>query len=136
MISCSNNNSFEDKKVLVDESFVKEYSENSLIKEKFLEFYDLNLLLENKPEFKKNIKERLYYFTLDSNKVLNLNKTSKIKKVNITKCNSENAFKISFELKSEGFIKKDSIFATIIEQNIVLDLKKTTASKVKFSRFN
>ena len=83
IISCSNKKSFNNKESLVDEITVKEYSSNSVVKEKFLEFYDLNILLENNPQFTENIKERLNHFKLDSSKVLYLQKTSKIKDIKI-----------------------------------------------------
>lgn len=136
MISCSNNKSFEKNEVLIEENPVKEYSTNSLVKEKFLELYDLNLLLENNPQFEENIKKRLDYFTLDSSKILKLNKTSKIKNIQVIKYNSEITFKIIFDLETENFTKKDSVLAKLAEEEIIVDDTKTKSTKIKFSRFN
>ena len=136
MISCSNNKSFEKNEVLIEENPVKEYSTNSLVKEKFLELYDLNLLLENNPQFEENIKKRLDYFTLDSSKILKLNKTSKIKNIQVIKYNSEITFKIIFDLETENFTKKDSVLAKLSEEEIIVDDTKTKSTKIKFSRFN
>tara|TARA_R110002050_G_scaffold342_4_gene2218 strand:- start:105 stop:551 length:447 start_codon:yes stop_codon:yes gene_type:complete len=136
MISCSNNKSFENKESLVDENPVKNYSINSLVKEKFLEFYDLNLLLENNPQFEKNIKERLSYFTLDSNKILTLNKASKIKNIKIIKNNSDINLKLLFDIEFNNSSKKDSLRVIIIEEQVILDANTITATKVKFSRFD
>lgn len=135
MISCSNNKSIENKESLVDENKVKEYSTNSLVKEKFLEFYDLNLLLENNPQFKENINKRLYSFTSDSSRILNLNKDSEIKNIKIIKNNSNINLKLLFEIETNNSSKKDSLLAIILEEQIILDGKKIIAKKVKFSRF-
>ncbi|WP_026776048.1 hypothetical protein [Polaribacter sp. Hel_I_88] len=136
IISCSNKKSFNNKESLVDEITVKEYSSNSVVKEKFLEFYDLNILLENNPQFTENIKERLNHFKLDSSKVLYLQKTSKIKDIKIIKHNSETTFKILFNLETGNLKQRDSVLAKFFEEEIIIEDTITKSTKVKFSRFN
>jgi len=129
IISCSNKKSFNNKESLVDEITVKEYSSNSVVKEKFLEFYDLNILLENNPQFTENIKERLNHFKLDSSKVLYLQKTSKIKDIKIIKHNSETTFKILFNLETGNLKQRDSVLAKFFEEEIIIECHKNLKTK-------
>lgn len=135
-LSCSNRISEANKEALDELHTVKEYSTVTLVKEKFLEFYDLSILLENSPQFEENIKKRMRYFMLDANKVISVKKNSKIKNLKVVKNTSKMNMKLLFDLKTGNLSKKDSVFVTIIKEDIILDSSKVSSTKVKFSRFN
>lgn len=142
IFSCSKQNTPLNEKALVEDSFtVKKYSTKSLVKEKFLEFYDLRLLLEENPQFKENIKSRLMSFKLDSSEVLKITPNSKIKKLIITelllpKKNSDSLLKVLFEISENNILKKDSIIAYINDNKIMINEEVVTTRKIKFKKFN
>lgn len=142
LVSCANNSPTADENSITEEAFlVKEYSTNSLVKEKFLEFYDLKVLLENKPEFKEVIAKRLASFKIDSNTILEISKNSKIKNFEITEPDSINInayskLKIIFEIDDQITSKKDSLIVFIFEEYFTLDDEKVTSKKIKFTRFH
>lgn len=142
IFSCSKQNAPLNEKALVEDSFtVKKYSTKSLVKEKFLEFYDLRLLLEENPQFKENIKSRLMSFKLDSSEVLKITPNSKIKKLIITelllpKKNSDSLLKVLFEISENNILKKDSIIAYINDNKIMINEEVVITRKIKFKKFN
>ena len=142
IISCANNSPISNEKSIIDDTFtVKEYSTSSFVEEKFLEFYDLKLLLKNKPEFKEVIEKRLASFKIDSNTILEISKNSKIKNFEIIKSDSLNInayskLKIVFEVDNEKASNKDSLIVYVFEKDFTLDGEKTTSKKIKFSRFD
>ncbi len=140
LFSCSNKSSLKNKENLSD-SMVKTYSTSSLIKEKFIEFYDLSTLYNQKTQFKKGIEVRLKSFMVDTNHVFIFEKGSKINKIKIEEKplidnNNNDSIKIFFEIKNGEIIKQDSIITIIMRKQILLDSKNVISTKIKFSRFN
>lgn len=141
LVSCAKNVPVLNEKSDIEETFlVKEYSIPSLVKEKFLEFYDLKILLKNKPEFKESIEKRLSNFKLDSSNILELNRNSTIKNLKIIESDSLNIntslrLKIIFDINEKTTSKKDSLIVFVFEKNFTLDGEKITSKKIKFARF-
>jgi hypothetical protein len=118
----------------------KMYSTQILIKEKFLEFYDLNLLLKNNLSFQNKIKERLKSFTLDSLPVLDLSKDSKIENIQqkgmiINLSDSIQKTKLIFNVLSKKNLRKDSISVFIFKKKLRIHSDVVISTKVKFSRY-
>ncbi len=141
IVSCSKHNTPLNEKILPEEGFtLKKYSSKSMIKEKFLEFYELKLLLANNTQFKDNIESRLTSFRLNNNEVLKITPKSKIKNLVITKLlmpkkSSESRLKILYEISVNNMVKKDSIIAHIIDNKIIIKRDTMNNRKIKFSRF-
>ena len=140
LFSCSNKSSLKNKENLSD-SMVKTYSTSSLIKEKFIEFYDLSTLYNQKTQFKRGIEVRLKSFMIDTNHVFIFEKGSKINKIKIEEKtdidnNPTDFIKVFFEIKNGEIVKQDSIVAMIMKKHILLDSKNVISTKIKFSRFN
>ena len=140
LFSCSNKSSLKNKENLSD-SMVKTYSTSSLIKEKFIEFYDLSTLYNQKTQFKRGIEVRLKSFMIDTNHVFIFEKGSKINKIKIEEKtdidnNPTDFIKVFFEIKNGEIVKQDSIIAMIMKKQILLDSKNVISTKIKFSRFN
>jgi hypothetical protein len=140
LFSCSNKSSLKNKENLSD-SMVKTYSTSSLIKEKFIEFYDLSTLYNQKTQFKRGIEVRLKSFMIDTNHVFIFEKGSKINKIKIEEKtdidnNPTDFIKVFFEIKNGEIVKQDSIIAMIMKKHILLDSKNVISTKIKFSRFN
>ena len=140
LFSCSNKSSLKNKENLSD-SMVKTYSTSSLIKEKFIEFYDLSTLYNQKTQFKRGIEVRLKSFMIDTNHVFIFEKGSKINKIKIEEKtdidnNPTDFIKVFFEIKNGEIVKQDSIIAMIMKKQILLDSKSVISTKIKFSRFN
>jgi len=144
LISCANNTAKLDEKSIIDDTFsVKKYSTSSLVKEKFLEFYDLKLLLKSKPEFKESIDSRLANFKLDSDNILDLRDDSKISNIKTTeilinKSNDSDSIgvKLLFDIEEKNKTKKESVIGIVTKEDIIIDNKRIYSSKVKFRRFN
>lgn len=142
LVSCAKHSPTLNEKLIVDDTFsIKEYSTPTLVKEKFLEFYDLKLLLKNKPEFKKSIENRITSFKFDSTIVLNVNKDSKISNIHTTeiaidKFNTNVYVKLIFDLEEKNKSVKDSIIGIVIKDSIIFNDQKISSSKIKFKRFD
>ncbi|QTE21586.1 hypothetical protein [Polaribacter cellanae] len=138
--SCSSNSN--KKPGLNKESLaiVKEYSTSTLIEEKFLEFYELNMLLNSDSKFKKEIGERLKSFKIDTFPILNLPNDSKITNIKqigetISITDSIKKRKIIFDMVTPNSLKKDSLFAYILSKKIIIDSIEVISNKVKFARY-
>lgn len=141
LVSCANNSPVSNEKSVIEDSFtVKEYSTPVIVKEKFIEFYDLKILLKNKPEFKESIEKRLTDFKFDSITILNLSKDSKIKSIKVTelsinKKNNNVIVKLVFKIVDKEKTKKDSIIGIVLKDEIIMNNEKITSTKIKFSKF-
>lgn len=116
-----------------------EYSFQSLIETKFEEFYNLNVLLKNYPDFKKDIENRLENFTSGTRKIFHINDSIQV--VNIRQngpfvkiSDSTEMTHVLFDIVSDHQTKTDTVVAFITKKKAHIDNKEVTSTKVKFTR--
>lgn len=140
--SCSNNSSISKNETLIDNSsMIKNYTTKSLVKEKFLELYDLNLLLKKHSSFKNDVIERIKGFSKDSVNLIELKDSSGIKNIRfkgdiIKVSDSVKKIKLIYDFRNQSGIKTDSIYAFIISSKRVINSEEFVSNKVKFSKSN
>lgn len=140
ILSSCNNYSPENSKsdFEVTESLL-ENMESSFSEKKFKEFYDLNILLRDYPDFKEDLEKRIDNFITENGKIFEINDSIKI--VNIRQKESPTKLsdsveltQILFDIRNKNNIKTDSVYALITKKKIVIDGKEVTSKKVKFTR--
>lgn len=117
----------------------KEYTDGTLLEEKFKEFYDLNVLLKEYPEFKEDIENRIRNFTTSPRAVFKLNDSLKIKNIRqkgsfIKVSDSVQMTTVYFDLISGKTTKTDSVIAFITKKKMIIDSEEVISTKVKFTR--
>jgi hypothetical protein len=137
IISCSNDSSIISKEKSV--VFNKEYSNETLLEEKFKEFYDLNILLKKYPDFKDDIEQRIKNFTSNPESIFELNDSTKIKNIQqkgalIKVSDSVQMTQVVYDLVTENSIKKDSVLAFITSSKVIIDSEEIISTKVNFTR--
>lgn len=115
------------------------YSFESLIEEKFKEFYDLNVLLRDYPNFKEDIETRINNFTTGTRKIFEINDSIKILNIRqkgplVQVSDSLEMTNVLFDVITESRIKTDSVVAFITKKKLKIDGKEVVSKKVKFTR--
>lgn len=138
LFSCSDSNHAPTEKVFEAERS-NTSPKRSLIEQKFKEFYDLNVLLKNYPDFKSDIERRIQNFTSNSETIFELNDSISItnirqKGVLIQVSDSVQMTHVLFDVVSKNQKKTDSVLAFISKKKIYIDSEEVIATKVKFTR--
>jgi predicted patatin/cPLA2 family phospholipase len=114
-------------------------TESSLSEKKFKEFYDLNILLKDYPDFKEDIEKRIDKFMTGEGTIFDINDSIKIENIrqkeSLTKLSdSLEMTQILFDIRTKNGIKTDSVYALVTKKKIIIDGKEVVSKKVKFAR--
>jgi len=122
-----------------DKDTLNGYSFESLVEKKFKEFYDLNVLLKNYPNFKQDIEKRIENFTSGTRKIFQINDSVKVSNIRqkgpfVKVSDSTEMTHVLFDIITTKEIKTDSVMAFITTIKLQLDNEEVTSTKVKFKR--
>ena len=137
IVSCmSKENSRSDSRFLPEKV---DFSTENLIEKKFKEFYDLNTLLKNYPQFKESIENRIDNFTTGERRIFEINDSITILNIRqkgafIKVSDSVDMTHVLFDIINDTQIKTDSVVAFITKKKVLIDDEEVTSSKVKFTR--
>jgi hypothetical protein len=115
------------------------YSFESLVEKKFKEFYNLNVLLKDYPDFKNDIESRIENFTTGRRKIFQINDSIKVVNIRqkgpfIKVSDSTDMTQVLFDVITDTEIKTDSVTAFITKKKLLIDGEEVTSTKVKFTR--
>jgi hypothetical protein len=140
ILSACNNYSPENsaKTFEVTESLM-ENIESSFSEKKFKEFYDLNILLRDYPDFKEDIEKQIDNFITGEGTIFNIKDSLKIENIRQKELptklsDSIEMTQVLFDIKIKNEIKTDSVYAIIMKKKIIIDGKEVISKKVKFTR--
>jgi len=113
----------------------KSFSQQDLINEKLQELYELIELKNNHPDFAASIELQLKEYTDDTIILKDANvsiKNIELKEEIVNLSDSLQKLKLHYEIHSNNFSRKDSIYTLISTKNITIDGEAKTSKKIKF----
>lgn len=137
--SCNNYSPENSIKMFEVTESLMENTESSFSEKKFKEFYDLNILLRDYPDFKEDIEQQIGNFITGEETIFNISDSLKIENIRQKELptrlsDSVEMTQMLFDIKTKNEIKTDSVYAIIMKKKIIMDGKEVISKKVKFTR--
>jgi len=119
----------------------EDFQYQNISKQKLQDLYDLLVLQQNHPEFKKDIANQLQDISEDSIHISNKMNTISVENVSILEpirqlSDSTQSLKIDFDVNSNLGVTKDSITVIITTNKIIIDEQELKSTKIRFKKIN